>query len=169
MTHSSQDTAPTPSVLSLNKASAAVTLSFVHAVGVFNSETMNPKTTITICDKEVELLYCAATETGFETLSGKPSDVFSPRRGKDEKGNETILPPEAQTGDWITLGVGAIVAAYAKSGTDAPITAEDILYNASPMEVTQLITAVITLRNKWYAIPSVVKEEMLPDKDAKNA
>ena len=30
---------------------------------------MNAKT-ITICGKDVELLYCAATETGYESISG---------------------------------------------------------------------------------------------------
>lgn len=132
---------------------------------------MNPTKTITICGKEVEMLYCAAAETGFESLSGKTSDVFSPHRGKDDEGNDTVLPPEATTGDWLTLAVAAIIAAYARVGKDAPITANDILYDATPLEVTELITAVITLRNEWYKIPSVVKDEMTAskDKDEKNA
>lgn len=131
---------------------------------------MNPTKTITICDKEVKLLYCAAAETGFESMSGKPSDIFSPHRGKDAEGNDTILPPEATTGDWLMLAIAAIIAAYAKEGKDAPIASNEILYDASPVEITQIITAVITLRNEWYKIPEVVKEEMTPDKDkdAKN-
>ena len=129
---------------------------------------MNPTKTITICGHEVDMLYCAAAETGFESLSGKTSDVFSPHREKDEDGKEIILPPEANTGDWLTLAVGAIIASYARAGKDAPITADDILYDATPLEVTELITAVITLRNEWYKIPSVVKEEMKPAANADN-
>jgi hypothetical protein len=53
---------------------------------------------------------------------------------------------------------------------DAPVTADDIMYDATPKDVELLITTVIELRNLWYEIPSVVKPETdeKPD-DGKNA
>ena len=123
---------------------------------------MNTKT-ITICGKEVEMLYCAATETGYESLTGKSCEIFIPQVIKDEQGQEKVQM-RAATSDYLSLGTAAIVAAYTRRGEDAPITADDILYNATSKEVTTLITTVIELRNAWYRIPSVVPSEDDTDK-----
>ena len=118
---------------------------------------MNAKT-ITICGKDVELLYCAATETGYESLSGQSCEIFIPEISKDKKGKEQIRM-RATTRDYIQLAAAAIVAAYTSKGEDAPVTADDILYNATSQEVTKLITTVVELRNAWYQVPSVIKPE----------
>lgn len=118
---------------------------------------MNIKT-ITICGKEVELLYCAATETGYESISGRSCEVFIPEITQDKKGNTKPLM-HATTRDYIQLAVAAIIAASTFRGQEAPVTANDILYSASSKEVTNLITAVIELRNAWYLMPSVVKKD----------
>ena len=56
---------------------------------------MNPRRTIQITRKneageieqtEVKLLYCAASETGFQTLSGVTMEVFNPELEKNEEG-----------------------------------------------------------------------------------
>jgi hypothetical protein len=123
---------------------------------------MNTEKTITICGKEVRLRYCAAAETGYESLTpGKTASVFSPTPSKDEDGKEIILPPEATTADYIHLALAAVIAAYAKQNEDAPITAEEILYEATPDEVMTLITTVVQLRNEWYKVP----EQAVNDKD----
>ena len=75
--------------------------------------------------------YCAAAETGYEELSGKPSTRFIPTRDAD--GN--VVPPEATTIDYIYLAVSAIVAAYASRHKEPPITDGQILYDASPFEI----------------------------------
>ena len=127
-----------------------------------NKSQMNTEKTITICGKEVTMRYCAAAETGYESLTpGKTSNVFSPTPSKDEDGNPTVLPPEATTSDYIHLALAAIIAAYASKGEDAPITAEEILYEATPEEVVTLITTVVQLRNEWYTVP----EQAVNDKD----
>ena len=126
---------------------------------------MNAKT-ITICGKDVELLYCAATETGYESLSGQSCEIFIPEISKDKKGKEQIRM-RATTRDYIQLAAAAIVAAYTRKGEDAPVTADDILYNATSQEVTKLITTVIELRNAWYQVPSVIKPEDDTQKDQK--
>ena len=126
---------------------------------------MNIKT-ITICGKQVELLYCAATETGYESISGQSCEIFIPEISKDKKGKEQIRM-RATTRDYIQLAVAAVIAAYTRKGEDAPVTADDILYNATSQEVTQLITTVIELRNAWYQVPSVIKPEDDTPKDQK--
>lgn len=126
---------------------------------------MNAKT-ITICGKNVELLYCAATETGYESLSGQSCEIFIPEISKDKKGKEQIRM-RATTRDYIQLAVAAVIAAYTRKGEDAPVTADDILYNATSQEVTKLITTVIELRNAWYQVPSVIKPEDDTQKDQK--
>lgn len=109
------------------------------------------------------MLYCAATETGYESLTGKSCEIFIPQVIKDEQGQEKVQM-RAATSDYLSLGTAAIVAAYTRRGEDAPITADDILYNATSKEVTTLITTVIELRNAWYRIPSVVPSEDDTDK-----
>ena len=126
---------------------------------------MNAKT-ITICGKDVEMLYCAATETGYESISGQSCEIFIPEISKDKKGKEQIRM-RATTRDYIQLAVAAVIAAYTRKGEDAPVTADDILYNATSQEVTKLITTVIELRNAWYQVPSVIKPEDDIQKDQK--
>ena len=126
---------------------------------------MNAKT-ITICGKDVEMLYCAATETGYESISGQSCEIFIPEISKDKKGKEQIRM-RATTRDYIQLAVAAVIAAYTRKGEDAHVTADDILYNATSQEVTKLITTVIELRNAWYQVSSVIKPEDDTQKDQK--
>ena len=123
---------------------------------------MKSETTITICGKEVGLRYCAAAETGYEQLSGKSSDVFSPTvKKRDADGTPVeIDAPKATENDYIMLAVAAIVAYYAKHGGKEPIKSEDILYDATAQEVTQLMVTIVRLRNEWYKVPSVVQDEI---------
>lgn len=130
--------------------------------------------TITICGKEVRMRYCAAAETGFEIMTGKKMDVFAPTFGKDGEGNDIIEDPaKATTQDYLYLAVAAIVAAYERTKEQAPITGDDILYDASPTEIAELLMTVVTLRVEWYKVPEVVKPDMQPDeqkgKKRKNA
>ena len=115
--------------------------------------------TIKICGKEVQMRYCAAAETGYERLSGQSSDIFVPDVEKDEEGNIKSVTQKAKADDYIKLAIAAIIAAYARKEQDPPITADDIIYDAEPDEVSQLITSVVELRAKWYNIPAVVSEQ----------
>ena len=121
--------------------------------------------TITICGKEVRMRYCAATETGFEILSGKKIDVFTSTPTElDTDGNATKFdPPAATNEDYLTLATAAIVAAYARNNEEPPVKSEDILYDATPQEISELLTTVIMLRVEWYTVPDVVKPDMKPD------
>lgn len=117
---------------------------------------MNNERTITICGKEVMMRYCAAAETGFEQMSGKSiGDI-------DFKKQE----------DLIRLSLAAILAAYLRDNADAPVTSAEILSDAKPKELIEMLTALLELRAAWYEIPAVVKPEMEEkegDKQEKNA
>ena len=122
---------------------------------------MTPETKINICGKEVGMTYCAATENGYEALSGKSVGVFVPTFGKDQEGNDIIIKPaEAHIGDFVTLAIAGIVAYHVKNGKDLPITSEEILYEANPKERNELISAIAKLRNEWYQVPTVVSPEI---------
>ena len=121
--------------------------------------------TIQICGHDVKMRYCAATETGFESLSGRKIDIFTSTPTEwDTDGNPTQFdPPTATTQDYLTLAVAAIVAAYARNNEEPPVKSEDILYDATPQEVSNLLTTVVMLRVEWYKVPDVVKLDMKPD------
>ena len=131
---------------------------------------MNPERIVKITKKneqgkleqvEVKMLYCAATETGYQSLSGKLVDVFVPivEMGKD--GKPFIKePPKATDEDYIQLAVAAIVAAYECDGEEPPITSKDILYTATREEIVALVSNVIQMRQEWVFVPSTVEKEI---------
>ena len=132
---------------------------------------------ITICGKEVELFYCAATENGYERISGgKTISVFLPTFKSDGDGNQVIDKlPEATNEDYMLLAIAGIVAADTYHKREAVINSEDILYNATPTERRLLIDTILELRNEWYEVPKIINEIMRkenakvkPDEQPKN-
>ena len=110
---------------------------------------MTNEKTITICGKEVRLRYCAATENGFELMSGKK-----------------IYEIDFQSQEDLTrLAIASIIAAYERDGQDAPIEAKEILYDATPAEIVELFKTTMELRAAWYEVPLILKEQI----EAENA
>ena len=136
---------------------------------------MNPKRTITITHKntegeleqtEVKMLYCAASETGFQSLSGETIDVFTPELDKDENGEIVIKSaPKATDMHYIQLAIACIVAAYESEGKEPPITSEDIMYHATREEMVKLVQAVVEMRTEWLFVPSTIPNEMKSSED----
>ena len=126
---------------------------------------------ITICGKEVELFYCAATENGYERISdGKTIGVFIPTFKMDEEGNQVIDKlPEATNEDYMMLAMAGIVAADTYYKREAVINSEDILYNATPTERRLLIDTILELRNEWYEVPKIINEIMRKENAKVNA
>lgn len=119
---------------------------------------------ITILGREVEMLYCAATETGFEDIAGKTADIFNPIPVLDKEGKvKELMPPPATTKDYIYLAVACIVAAYASRGEEAPNLTNDILYNATPAEVQLLTKTAIELKLEWYKVPTTATLDKMKD------
>ena len=67
------------------------------------------------------------------------------------------------------LAVAAVIAAYSSSDAKPPISVDDVLFEATPQDVSALVEAVIELRKEWYQVPAVVKPEGEENKDEKNA
>lgn len=120
---------------------------------------MNAEKNINILGKEVRLRYCAATETGYEQISGNSIDIFI---GKKDK------PSEAKTIDYIQLAIAAMAAAYGRNGEDVPLKTEEIMYDCTPKEITAMILAVVELRAAWYELPSVISNEQKSEDSEKN-
>ena len=112
---------------------------------------MKAEKTISICGKDVQRLYCAATETGFEQLANRSINVFLP--GDDEEN------PAATGDDYIKLGIAAIIAAFARNDQEPPVSVKDVFYEATPQEVVALITSAVELRASWSDVPGIVEED----------
>ena len=133
--------------------------------------------TIKICGQDIRMIYCAATENGYEDMSGKKISVFLPTFGKNENG-ETIVtePAKATNKDFMMLAFAAIIAAYVSKGEEVPFDSDKFLYEASAEDVATLLTAIIELRADWYHISEVVNHiinkeahEQPGDEQPKNA
>ena len=122
---------------------------------------MQTEKTIKICGQELAIRYCAASETGYEKVTEKSATVFAPTVEEfDEKGKpKKILPPAANTEDYIVLGYSSIAAAYMKRDEKCPIELADILCDAEPEEVKNLIKMVIDIRNEWYKVPEIAAKD----------
>ena len=66
---------------------------------------MTTERTITLCGKQVKMRYCAATEIGFETLTGKSSAIFVPEVIKDKKGKIKEVKQHATLSDFTNLAI----------------------------------------------------------------
>jgi len=131
---------------------------------------MNPRRKVQITRKneageieqvEVKLLYCAASETGFQSISGETMEVFNPELERNDEGKWIVKAlPKATDMNYIQLAMACIIAAYECDGEEHPIKSEDLLYHASREEVQNLVTTVLQMRNEWMAVPSTIKPEM---------
>lgn len=137
---------------------------------------MNPEKTIQLTRKgkngdpelvDVKLRYCAATETGFEAMSGKSMEVFNPKIVKDDKGNNQVINPTATDEDYIKLAMSAIIAAYARNEEDPPVQSEDIIYECTRQQVRDMVMAVYEMRIQWMNIPKLIESEIKKEAETK--
>lgn len=124
--------------------------------------------TIKIGNQDVRMMYCTASETGFENMSGKSVEVFLIRPKYDDEGKQIgFEPPLATLSDYITLAMASIVAAYAAKDQEPPINSNYVLFEATAEEAKLLVDTVAELRAEWYHVPDVVKDDKPQDKDEK--
>lgn len=127
---------------------------------------MTPEKTITLNGQEVRMIYCTATENGFEQISPNSISVFVPTFGKNDQDENIIVEPaKATIGDIVTLAVAAIVAAYSRDKQEPPVKSEYILYESTLQERNELIRAIVELRNQWYAVPQSVADTIKKESD----
>ena len=123
--------------------------------------------TIKIGNQDVRMMYCTASETGYENMTGKSVEVFMVRTMYDDDGKQIgFEPPLATLSDYITLAMASIVAAYAAKDQEPPINSNYVLFEATAEEAKLLVDTVAELRAEWYHIPDVVKNDK-QDKDEK--
>lgn len=99
---------------------------------------------IILCGQQVKLMYCAASENGFEDLSGKSINDIDFTKAKD----------------MMNLAVACIIAYYTSEKQEPPVKSEDILYRATSKELTDLYLTVINLRAEWYNVPKTVSDQL---------
>ena len=95
------------------------------------------------------MLYCAAAENGYEDMAGHP--IYD----MDIKSQKS----------WMMLAIACIIAAYAKNNEEPPIDMSNIIYEATPGEISNMITTAIELRKEWYEIPKVLADKKPKRKD----
>ena len=123
--------------------------------------------TIKIGNQDVRMMYCTASETGYEKMTGKSVEVFMVRTMYNDDGKQIgFEPPLATLSDYITLAMASIVAAYAAKDQEPPINSNYVLFEATAEEAKMLVDTVVELRAEWYHIPDVVKTDK-QDKDEK--
>ena len=97
---------------------------------------------INICGKEVGIAYCMAAEQGFEEISGKSFADFDPKMQRD-----------------LLALLSACMVAYAQAhDEEAKVTGKDILFNATPTEIADALSALARLRVEWYDVPVTVEQ-----------
>ena len=106
------------------------------------------KKEITICGKAVTLAYCFATEISYKILSDEDITKFM---------QDCIAALQKKTMPDTHRSILAILAAqsayYESVEQPAPLTDEDLMYNASPLEIGTALGTLIALRAEFYHIP----------------
>jgi hypothetical protein len=111
---------------------------------------------ITIAGKQVHITYCYATEIAFADLAGKDIQQFF---------NEITNPTAATQRDVLCLIIAAATPYYAKKGEEVPLTADDIMYNTDPADITKAVEAIIMLRAEWYKLPASEEKKDQKEKE----
>ena len=121
------------------------------------------KKEITICGKAVTLAYCFATEISYKILSDEDITNFM---------QDCIASVQKETMPDTRHSIHAILAAqsayYESVGQPAPLTDEDLMYNASPLEIGTALGTLIVLRAEFYHIPSSEPKDKEEGDDSKN-
>jgi hypothetical protein len=111
---------------------------------------------ITIAGKKVHITYCYATEIAFTDLAGKDIQQFF---------NEITNPTAATQRDVLCLIIAAATPYYAQKGEEVPLTADDIMYNSEPADITKAVEAIIMLRAEWYKLPASEEKKDQKEKE----
>lgn len=106
---------------------------------------------ITLCGKQVTLAYCFATEIAFQKYTGVGLDKFD------------AMNPEHV----IYIVLAALLSYYEGEKLEIPVKDTDLMYHATPTELTTALTEVFTLRNEWYEVPKGDEKEEPADKEGK--
>ena len=109
---------------------------------------------MTIGGKHVTLAYCFATEIAFREYSGQEFTEFL-KEAATAAGEGNAPDPTK-----LLYAILSAVAAYSQSrGEEMPVTDTDLMYHATPGELTEAFNMVMQLRSEWYTQPEGEPEE----------
>lgn len=109
------------------------------------------KGTIKLGDREVNVLFCYATELNFFTLAKKNIDKF-----------DCVANPMEIV--WLILS--ATVAYDEYTGIDQNINDKNIVFEAKQNQILDALTTITEMRKKWYS--ENIAEESTPEDEKKN-
>lgn len=109
---------------------------------------------ITLCGKTVTLAYCFATEIAFLQYTGKSLEEYEP-------GNAEHI---------IYLILSSILSYYNSlpEKPKAPVVDTDLMYHATPEELTNALSVALELRREWYQLPAGEPDDDNKEEDKKN-
>ena len=93
---------------------------------------------ITLCGKQIIIAYCFATEIAFSKYTGVGFDKFDP--ANPEHVIYTIL--------------ASTLSYYDAEKQEMPVKDTDLMYHATPTELTNALMEIFELRKAWYEIPA---------------
>lgn len=105
---------------------------------------------IKIAGLTVTLCYCYAVELMFRKAAGVSIDAI-------DMGDPDHL---------VALIVASAVAYSTYSGTECPISSEQLMYDASPEDIIGAVSCVMSLREQWYNTGSLGKKKVKEKKKA---
>lgn len=114
------------------------------------------KNEITLCDKQVGLAYCYATEIAFKTLSDTDIIDFMQEVSEALNSMPQRMPDMQKT---IYLIIAAISAYYEGDMEKSPIKDTDLMYRAEPLEIGTALGIILSLRAEFYHLPAGESEE----------
>lgn len=109
---------------------------------------------ITLCNKQVTLAYCYATEIAYKDLADE--DMFDYAKHAIESIQKQRDPDIKKT---IFAIIACMKAFYDDENQKAPIKDTDIKKQASPVEIGTAFISIIEMRQKFYNVPTGEPEE----------
>ena len=112
---------------------------------------------ITLCNKQVTLAYCYATEIAYKDLSDE--DMFDYAQHAVEAIQAQRDPDIKKT----ILAILACMMAYYEDADKAPVKDSEIMKDATPVEIGTAMLTILTMRQEFYHVPKGEPEDKVPD------
>ena len=115
---------------------------------------------ITLCNKQVTLAYCYATEIAYKDLSDE--DMFDYAQAAVEDIQAQRDPDIKKT----ILAIIACMMAYYEDSDKAPVKDSEIMKQATPVEIGTAMLTILSMRSEFYHVPKDEPEDK-PEKGGK--
>lgn len=103
---------------------------------------------ITICNKQVTLAYCYATEIAYRDLADEDIHDFIQQVGTAVQNGRM---PDAKKA---ILLIVACMMAYYEDADKAPVNDGDMMREATPVEIGTALGTILAMQAEFYHIPN---------------